>query len=99
MNIPVEIKKSDHREVWMAPRKQLKAKYSIDPSAGGFGVYLVFWFGADEGEGVRKPPEGVTRPSTAAEMEAALRQLYSGEEWKQTEIICIDCSRRPKAGK
>lgn len=94
MNVPVEIKRSDHRKVWTAPREQLKAKYSIDPGAGGFGIYLVFWFGADEGQGLPKPPPGVARPSTAAEMEAALRQIYSGEEWRDIEFLCIDCSRR-----
>jgi hypothetical protein len=94
MNVPVEIKRSDHRKFWTAPREQLKAKYSIDPGAGGFGIYLVFWFGADEGKGLPKPPPGVARPSTAAEMEEALRQIYSGEEWRDTEFLCIDCSRR-----
>lgn len=96
MNIPVEIKRSDHRKVWTAPRDQLKAKYSIDPGAGGFGIYLVFWFGSNEGQGVPMPPAGAggVRPSTASEMEMTLRQIYSGEEWRDIQLLCIDCSRR-----
>lgn len=57
-------------------------------------MYLVFWFGEVKGRRLPKPPAGTAQPKTAAEMEAALRQLYSGEEWRDTEFICIDCSAR-----
>ena len=49
----VEIKKSIHRNLWSAIRNQLIAKYTRDPTAGGCGIYLVFWFG----KGLCQPPE------------------------------------------
>lgn len=99
MNIPVEIKRHYHRNVWTAPRTQLKKKYSIDPEAKGFGIYLVFWFGEAEGRRLPEPPAGIVRPGTAAELESALREVYSGEEWQDTEFICIDCFPRKTAAK
>jgi hypothetical protein len=99
MNIPFEIKRHYHRDVWTAPRTQLKKKYSIDPEAKGFGIYLVFWFGEADGRRLPQPPAGIARPGTAAELESTLRELYSGEEWRDTEFVCIDCSPRKKAAK
>ena len=36
-----------HLGLWTAVRNQLLAKYARDPSADGFGIYLVIWFGQD----------------------------------------------------
>jgi hypothetical protein len=95
MNVPVEVKRHYKKEVWEAPETQLKEKYAIDPGSGGYGIYLVFWFGEDEQDRrVPAPPAGIARPTTAAEMEAALRQMYSGEEWNRIEFFCVDCSKR-----
>ena len=46
-NLPVEIKKSSHRDVWSAMKNQLIKKYMRDPDASGYGIYLVFWFGRE----------------------------------------------------
>jgi hypothetical protein len=92
MKIPVEAKRHFHPEVWTAPRTQLKEKYTIDPASEGSGIYLVFWFGEDEGRRLPAVPAGIAHPKTAAEMESALRQIYSGEKWSQIEFFCIDCS-------
>jgi hypothetical protein len=94
MNIPVEVKQHYNRDAWTAPKKQLKDKYSIELDAGGFGIYLVFWYGEAQRRMLPKPPAGISRPTNAAEMENALRQIYSGEEWRDTEFICIDLSPR-----
>lgn len=94
MNVPVEVKRHYHKEVWEAPEKQLKEKYAIDPESGGYGIYLVFWFGDEQDRRVPAPPAGIARPTTAAEMEAALRQIYSGEAWNRIEFFCVDCSKR-----
>ena len=45
--IPVEIKKNDHRELWSAAKRQLIEKYTREPETAGYGIYLVFWFGAE----------------------------------------------------
>ena len=47
-NVPIEVKKSCHRDLWSAVRRQLIAKYTRDPGADGYGIYLVFWFGITE---------------------------------------------------
>lgn len=95
MNIPVEVKRHYNNEVWEAPETQLMEKYAIDPGSGGYGIYLVFWFGEDERERrVPTPPAGIARPTTATEMAAALRQMYSGETWNRIEFFCVDCSKR-----
>ena len=47
-NVPVEMKRSCHRDLWTAVKSQLIAKYTRDPGAAGYGIYLVFWFGKTE---------------------------------------------------
>ncbi|MDE2730313.1 MAG: hypothetical protein OXI38_02825 [Bacteroidota bacterium] len=45
MNIPIEINRSCHKEWFSAIRTQLIERYTHDPDAHGYGIYLVFWFG------------------------------------------------------
>jgi len=97
MRVPIEVKRHYNAEVWTAPRKQLKEKYTIDPASEGYGIYLVFWFGEDKGRRLLAIPTGVTRPKTAAEMQSALRQIYCGEEWSRIEFFCIDCTGAAQA--
>ena len=56
--VPIEIKRNVHRDLWSAPRNQLIAQYTIDPNTDGYGIYLVFWFGKDR----TQPPPSGTRP-------------------------------------
>ena len=70
LNVPVEIKKDSHRDLWSAIRTQLIAKYTRDPGTGGYGIYVVFWFG----EG--KAPDAGNRYGSRndpAELEERLR--------------------------
>ena len=87
-NVPVEIKKSNHRNLWSAIRSQLIAKYTRDPGAGGYGVYLVFWFGKEQ-EHCQSPESG-PRPGSAAELEKRLRDTLSSEEACMIRICVID---------
>ena len=48
-NVPVEIKRSCHRDLWSAVRSQLIARYTVDPETEGHGIYLVLWFGDTDG--------------------------------------------------
>ncbi|MCY4499188.1 MAG: hypothetical protein OXC14_18125, partial [Rhodospirillaceae bacterium] len=59
-NVPVEIKKNSHRDVWSAIRNQLLPRYTNDPATEGLGIYLVLWFGPQHTAPV---PEG-PRPQT-----------------------------------
>lgn len=89
-NLPVEIKKSCHRELWSAVRTQLIAKYARDPDADGHGIYLVFWFG-DTASCRPMPGEGAP-PRSADELEQGLRGTLSAEEQLKVSICVIDVS-------
>ena len=88
-NVPVEIKKCSHRDLWSAIRAQLIARYTRDPGAGGYGIYLVFWFGA----GRCQPPERGARPKNPAELEERLRDTLSAEEARLISICVVDVSK------
>ena len=87
-NVPVEIKRNLHPELWSAIRDQLIAKYASDHKADGYGIYLVFWFG---GEYTQPPPSG-TRPVNAKEMEERLEDSLSPEEARKISVCVIDVS-------
>ena len=90
-NVPIEIKKSSHDDLWRAIRYQLIEKYTRDPGADGYGIYLVFWFGPDR---CKRPPTG-----PAPETPDALReQLFaaadlSPEERRKISVCVIDVSK------
>ena len=89
LNVPVEIKKSSHRDLWSAVRSQLIAKYARDPGAGGYGIYLVFWFGRE----LCQSPESGRRPRNARELEERLRCTLNSEEARLISIRVIDVAR------
>ena len=90
-NVPVEIKRSCHRDLWTAIRNQLVKKYTRDPGAEGFGIYLVFWFGQDSG---CEPMawEGWVPPG-ARELESRLTELLSDSEKYRISVCVIDISK------
>ena len=91
-NVPVEIKKSSHRDLWSAIRNQLIAKYTRDPGAAGYGIYLVFWLGNEPGR--CQMPESGPRPKSAAALEERLRDTLSPEEARLISVRVIDIARR-----
>ena len=46
--VVVEVKKTDSEDLWSAMTDQLIAKYVRDPRSGGYGLFLVLWFDADQ---------------------------------------------------
>lgn len=86
-NIPIEIKKDAHKDLWRAIREQLIERYTRDPGTDGFGIYLVFWFG---GSGM--PRNGGKKPRTAAELEEQLRVSLTDEEARCISVVVIDCA-------
>ena len=90
-SVPVEIKKSSSRDLWSAIRDQLISKYTREPGAGGYGIYLVFWFG-NEPKACQMPESG-PRPRTAAELEDRLNATRSPEESRLISICVIDVAR------
>ena len=87
-NVPVEIKKDSHRDVWSALQSQLIEQYTRDAETSGYGIYLVFWFGKGD---LQAPPNGV-RPATPSEMERRLAETLSAEE-TGIAVIVIDVSQ------
>ena len=94
LNVPVEIKRSCHSDVWTAVREQLIAKYTRDPGADGFGVYLVFWFG--DIPSCRPTKRGDWRPKTAAEVRQKLEESLSDREKGLISICVVDVSVPPR---
>ena len=88
-NVPVEIKKNSHRDLWIAPRAQLIGKYTTDPATSGHGIYLVLWFGADA---TKRSPAG-TRPATPAELQEQLEQELTFDESRLISVIVMDVTR------
>lgn len=87
-NVPIEIKKDSHDDLWRAIHEQLIPKYVRDPGADGYGIYLVFWFG---GIGMKPPSDG-KKLRSASELEARLRQTLTPEESHRIQVCVIDCA-------
>lgn len=87
-NVPIEIKKDSHADLWRAIREQLIERYTRDPGADGFGIYLVFWFG---GENMSLPQQG-KKPRAAPELEERLRSTLTPEEGRRIRVCVIDCA-------
>lgn len=92
-NIPIEIKKDNHDDLWRSIHEQLIAKYIRDPGTDGYGIYLVFWFGERKNEKkIRPSPDGGKQPRSAQELENRLRQTLSPEESHRIQVCVIDCA-------
>ena len=85
----VEIKKAESKNLWSAIENQLVAKYLRDPRSGGYGIYLVFWFGADHLK--RSPPEG-TRPESPEELREMLEGLIPLGHRRKVTVVVVDVS-------
>ena len=88
VNVPVEIKRSNHPDLWRAIEDQLISKYTRDPGAQGHGIYLVFWFGQHRCQ--RHPAGG--KPSSAAELAERLRKTLTPEQARKITVVVIDVS-------
>jgi len=88
-NVPVEIKRNKHRDLWSALRNQLIAQYTSAPDTEGYGIYLVFWFGKDR----TQPPPAGTRPADAKELKERLQATLSPNEAHKISVGVIDVSQ------
>ncbi len=88
-NLPVEVKKNSHPGLWSAPRHQLAARYASDPATGGYGIYLVFWFGKER---TQPSPDG-PRPTTPEELRERLQNTLTPEEARKITVCVIDVGK------
>ena len=89
-NVPIEIKKSLHKELWTSMRNQLVQKYTRDPGCDGHGIYVVLWFGMD---GAVPSPNGM-RPRSARELKATLVDSLTPSERLKLHIVVFDVSEQ-----
>ena len=89
--VPVEIKKNQHQNLWEACRHQLIEQYTVDSGTSGYGIYLVFWFGKDC---TQAPPSG-DRPDDPQELRERLKARLSHSESRKISVCVIDVSRDP----
>ena len=88
-NVPVEIKKNSHRDLWSALRRQLIGKYTSGRATSGYGIYLVLWFGASA---TKTPPDG-NRPDTPEELRRRLEQELTPDEARKISVIVMDVTK------
>ncbi len=91
-NVPVEIKKNSHNNLWTAIEEQLIAGYTTDAETGGHGIYLVLWFGADA-EGYPRHPTTSHFPETPDELECLLNESLSHEQRRRISVIVLDVTK------
>ncbi|MCY3887961.1 MAG: hypothetical protein OXG19_09735 [Chloroflexi bacterium] len=87
-NVPVEIKKDTHRDLWSAIKNQLIGKYTRDVETSGYGIYLVLWFG----DGGMPPPPRGTRPTTPQQLQQRLEETLTAEEAFKISVVVLDVS-------
>ena len=88
-NVPVEIKKNSHIDLWRALRSQLIGRYTTDPATGGYGIFLVLWFGND----VTKPPPDGNRPATPEELQRRLERDLTPVEARKVTVVVMDVTK------
>ena len=88
-NVPVEIKKNSHIDLWRALRSQLIGRYTTDPATGGYGIFLVLWFGND----VTKPPPDGDRPATPDGLKRRLEDDLTPDEARKVTVVVMDVTR------
>jgi hypothetical protein len=95
LQLPIEAKGQWHRELWTAADLQLDHLYTRDWRAGGCGIYLVFWFGADiaRPRHLQAPAEGIEHPTTAAALKRALTAQIPAHRRGSIDVVVLDLSR------
>lgn len=88
-NVPIEIKKNSHLNLWSALRRQLIDQYTSDPATSGYGIYLVLWFGAER---TTRHPEG-NQPTTPDELRQRLEGELTSDEARKISVIVLDVTK------
>ncbi len=87
--VPVEMKMTSSRDLWTAVTDQLIPRYTRDPRSDGYGVYVVFWHGAEHAR--RPTPEGKP-PNTPDELQDRLTQQLAPDVQRKVSVIVLNVS-------
>lgn len=94
LRLPIEIKGQWHRQLWEGADNQLDRLYTPDWRAGGYGIYLVLWFG--EAVPIKKSlvcPARSPRPSSPQELQRMLMECSQASQDGRVAIVVLDVSR------
>lgn len=89
-NVPVEIKRSCHPDLWTAVQDQLVAKYTRDPGAAGYGIYLVLWFGNTKE--CRPTKSDGCAPEDTEDVRLRIEQSLSDRQRRLITVCIVDVS-------
>ncbi len=89
--VPIEIKKNQSTTIWRGISEQLVPKYTRDPKANGYGIYVVLWFGANYMQRV-SPLGGL--PQDPQELKELLKKNIDPAVRNLIHVIVIDVSSR-----
>lgn len=90
LQIPIEIKRDSHKDIWKAIHEQLIARYSREHASDGYGVYIVFWFYKDP---MPVAGDGGNKPKTPQELQQRLTDTVPKELKNKITVLVIDCSK------
>ena len=92
--LPIEAKGQWNPGLYDAAMEQLDQKYASHWQSGGRGIYLVYWFGADQDEKrntVRRPPGAkAVRPQTPLALKAAIEARLPPEVRSRITVFVLD---------
>jgi hypothetical protein len=88
--IPIEIKREMHPDVWKAIPEQLIAKYGRELASDGYGIFIVFWF---TGKLTAAPSDGGTKPKTPRELQERLVSTVPQDLLHKIAVLVVDCSQ------
>jgi hypothetical protein len=91
-DVPIELKRHFHSDVFTAATRQLSERYSRHPAARGYGIFLVLWFGCADAPQPPAPPGGAPRPTSAAEMRLTVERLLAPDLRARIAVRCMDVS-------
>jgi hypothetical protein len=92
LKLPAELKRDTHPDLWVAAKDQLERLYTRDPNAQGYGVYLVFYFGAGRGGSITRHPDGIPISDSAEDLEKALNAAVPVEHRARIACFVLDVS-------
>jgi len=88
--LPIEIKRDYHKDLWKAIHNQLIPFYTIAPETEGRGLFLVIWFNHQK---IPTHPQGLPPPKSADQLAEMLYETLTPQEQKLINIFVLDVSK------